>query len=140
MNEEILYSAEELLNRCLQKEPENDQLLYILSVISYELDQYEAGLKAIRKAIEASDDHTIKHYYLKANLKVMLDMHAEAVNDYSNAILVMSECDPEDNLEKQSPIPECYLERAKCYILLGSKEKAEADLRVFFSTVNIYFS
>ena len=40
MNEEILYSAEELINRCILKEPENDQLLYILSAISYELDQY----------------------------------------------------------------------------------------------------
>lgn len=40
MNEEILYSAEELINRCLLKEPENDQLLYLLTVISYELGQY----------------------------------------------------------------------------------------------------
>ena len=57
-------------------------------------------------------------------MKVMLDMHAEAVNDYSNAILVMGEGDSEETGEKQAPIPECYLERAKCYIILGSKEKA----------------
>lgn len=38
-----------------------------------------------------SDDHTIKHYYLKANLKTMLGMESEAISDYSNAILVMSE-------------------------------------------------
>ena len=80
----------------------------------------------IRRAIEASDDHTIKHYYLKANLKVMLDLHAEAINDYSNAIMVMNGAAPEEEetTGKQGPIPEGYLGRAKCYILTGSKDKA----------------
>lgn len=45
----------------------------------------------VRKAIDVSDDHTIKHYYLKANLKIMLGMVSEAISDYSNAILVMNE-------------------------------------------------
>lgn len=39
-NQEILLSAEELFNRCLLKEPENDQILYILAAINYELGQY----------------------------------------------------------------------------------------------------
>lgn len=79
-----------MLNRCLQKELENDQMLYILAAINYELSQYESGLKLIRKAIDSSDDHTIKHYYLKANLKLMLEMETEAIHDYTNAILVMT--------------------------------------------------
>ena len=78
------------------KEQENDQLLYLLAALSYELGHFEPGLKTIRKAIEASDDHTVKHYYLKANLKVALDLHSEAINDYSNAILVMNENDQEE--------------------------------------------
>jgi tetratricopeptide (TPR) repeat protein len=65
--------------------------LYVLATINYELGQYESGLKLVRKAIEVSDDHTIKHYYLKANLKLMLGMVAEAISDFSNAILVMVE-------------------------------------------------
>jgi len=63
----------------------------VLATINYELSQYEAGLKLIRKAIDVSDDHTIKHYYLKANLKCMLGMVPEAISDYSNGILVMTE-------------------------------------------------
>lgn len=86
------------MNRCLQKENENDQILYILAAINYELSQYESGLKLIRKAIDASDDHTIKHYYLKANLKIMMEMHQEAISDYTNAILVMNE---QENSKKE---------------------------------------
>jgi hypothetical protein len=48
----------------------------MLAAINYELCQYESGLKLIRKAIDSSDDHTIKHYYLKANLKLMLEMES----------------------------------------------------------------
>lgn len=39
----------------------------------------------------------IKHYYVKANLKVMLGLTNEAISDYSNALLVMSE---QDGLDK----------------------------------------
>ena len=33
----------------------------------------------------------IKHYYLKAHLKLQLDMLAEAANDFNNAIIVANE-------------------------------------------------
>lgn len=62
------------MNRCLVKEPENDQILCILASIYYGLDEYETGLKFIRKAIEVSDDHMIRHYYVKANLKIRMNL------------------------------------------------------------------
>jgi hypothetical protein len=33
----------------------------------------------------------IKHYYLKANMKLLLGKYEEAVKDYSNAITVYKE-------------------------------------------------
>jgi hypothetical protein len=93
----------------------------------------------VRKAIDVCDDYTIKHYYLKANLKLLLGMVPEAISDYSNAILVMTEQETAKNEQTeqnaQEPIFESYLERAKCFIMEGELAKAEADLRMFFSNV-----
>jgi tetratricopeptide (TPR) repeat protein len=48
-------------------------------------------LKYIRQALEYSDDHMIKHYFCKANIKFMLKKYDEAIKDYTNAIIVCKE-------------------------------------------------
>jgi hypothetical protein len=60
----------------------------------------------VRKAIEVCDDYTIKHYYLKANLKLLLGMVSEAISDYSNAILVMTEQENTRNEQHEQSVQE----------------------------------
>lgn len=86
-----MLSAEELLRHCLISDKENSLIYYLISVIHYELEEYESSLKYIREALEFSDDHMIKHYFSKANTKAMLGRYDEAIKDYTNAIIVYKE-------------------------------------------------
>lgn len=67
----------------------------MISLIHYELQRYDSALNYIRQAIELSDDHMIKHYYLKANMKLLLGRYEEAIKDYSNAVTVFKEVEKE---------------------------------------------
>ena len=90
-NREILLSAEELLRHCLISDRENALIYYLISAIHYELSQFQSSLKYIREALEFSDDHMIKHYFCKANTKVLLGRYDQAIKDYSNAVIVFKE-------------------------------------------------
>ncbi len=87
----MILSAEELLKHALISDRENYEILYILSAIYYELREYELCLKHIREAIEYSEEHMVKYYYLKANAKLLLGRYEEAIKDYSNAEAVFNE-------------------------------------------------
>lgn len=59
---------------------------YLCSAIMYGLGRFSEALEAIEKAIDKSDDHVIKHFYLRGLIHGVVGKTKEAFIDFSNVL------------------------------------------------------
>ena len=73
------------MNKALDHE-ENCNFRYLTAAIEYGLGNQKSALENIEKAIESSDDHVIKHFYLRGLIHGILGRTREAFIDFSNVL------------------------------------------------------
>lgn len=76
MNEktsDILLESVKSCTLALGKEEGNWNCSFIRATIYYTLGDYDKALSDIEKAIDKSDDHVIKHFYLRALIYAAID-------------------------------------------------------------------
>ena len=98
----------------LEFKPDNRDLYYYIGVCNYSLEQYEAAIDYLKKAIELKPDSEI-YYYLGAS-HYSIGQHSQAIA-YLQKVL---ETNPDD--------AEAYSIIGTSYYLLGESEKAKANL------------
>lgn len=109
---------------------------YLCGAILYGLGRFSEALGAVQRAIEKSDDHVIKHFYLRGLIHGVLGRTKEAFIDFSNVLSLGKELKQKSegqDYQKEKEILEAYLNRAKCHLLFGEKKKAFQDLQTYIS-------
>lgn len=99
--------------------PSNSSLLYLRSLLKFSLNNLNEALIEIDQAIEKSEDNISKYYYLRGLMYGSSKNYKNALEDFSITIQL-------DQKNRKA-----YLNRAKCYFLLGIKDKAFFDLKKF---------
>ena len=59
---------------------------YICAAIEYGLGNFKVALEQIQKAIENSDDHVVKHFYLRGLINGVMGKTKDAFVDFSNVL------------------------------------------------------
>ena len=59
---------------------------YLASAIHYGLGDFKEALQHVDRAIENSDEHVIKHFYLRGLIHGVLGKTREAFVDFSNVL------------------------------------------------------
>jgi tetratricopeptide (TPR) repeat protein len=70
-------------------------------MIYYSLERYKEAWEDIEKAVDKSDDHVIKHFYLRALIYAGLGKYKESLGDFSNTVSLMK-----DLREKETTLPQ----------------------------------
>ena len=122
-----------LTETALDKET-NYNSYYICAAVEYGLGNFKSALAHVEKAIEISDDHVIKHFYLRGLIHGVIGKPREAFIDFSNVLSLgkeLKEKSENEDGEKEKEILEAFLNRAKCHLLFGEKKKAFQDLQTY---------
>lgn len=81
----LLEESLRFIGLALEKE-EHYNSHYLCSAILYILGNFEESLEQVEKAIEKSDEHVIKHFYLRGLIHGVLGKTKEAFVDFSNVL------------------------------------------------------
>ena len=73
------------MNKALTHES-NYNSHYLCAAIEYSLGNLKSAFLNIEKAIELSDDHVIKHFYLRGLINGVSGKNREAYIDFSNVL------------------------------------------------------
>ena len=99
--------------------PTNSPLLYMRALVKFSLKNLSEALIEIDQAIEKSEDNIPKYYYLRGLIYANAKHYKNALEDFSIVV------------QLDSKYFKAFLNRAKCYFLLGFKDKAFYDLKKF---------
>lgn len=69
-NSHLLHEAVSFISKGLEKE-QNFNYFYLSALVLYILKDYEGALAQLEQAIEGSDVHVLKHFYLRAMINAM---------------------------------------------------------------------
>lgn len=81
----LLNEALQFIIRALAKE-DNSNSHYLCAAILYTMESCEEALEHIEEAIKKSDDHVIKHFYLRGLIHGSLEKNRDAYVDFSNVL------------------------------------------------------
>ena len=116
---EHLVNVFSYLDKAFSYNPNNAPLLYMRSIVRFASKNLNEALIEIDQAIEKSEDNIPKYYYLRGMIYANGKSYKNALEDFS----IVVQLDPKHS--------KAYLNRAKCYFLLGVKDKAFFDLKKF---------
>ena len=109
------------LEHCLKVNDNCSNLYYIRSLIFYVLGKFSLAHQNIEKAIEKADENYAKYYHLRGAIYACTQSYYNAISDLSIAL----------NLDKN--FQSSYLERAKCYYIIGDLKQAFMDIQDYIT-------
>ena len=116
---ESLSKVQNFLDKAFTCNSTNAALLYLRSLVKFSQKCLSEALIEIDQAIEKSEDNVPKYYYLRGLVYANARHYKNALEDFN----VVVQLDPKN--------PKAFLNRAKCFFLLGIKDKAFYDLKKF---------
>ncbi|EGR34644.1 hypothetical protein IMG5_005100 [Ichthyophthirius multifiliis] len=107
------------LDKGIELNDQNANIYFHRGVLRFSLNQINDSIQDFDKAIEKSEDNNAKHYYARGLAYACINCKKQAINDLSIAI----------NLDQN--YSNAYLNRAKCFHLIGDRNSAFVDLQKF---------
>ncbi len=68
-------------------------------MVEYILKDYQSALAHLEQAIEGSDVHVLKHFYLRAMINAMQEKYQECYTDLNNVMSISKELKEKDDKE-----------------------------------------
>jgi tetratricopeptide (TPR) repeat protein len=99
--------------------PNSSNLLYHRTILHLYFEDWESAHDDINRCIEKAEENLPKYFYLRGVCYSCLKDYKKAINEYSIC------------LSLDAAFTAAYLEKAKCYFLLGNTEKGFSALKVF---------
>lgn len=112
---------EELVDKGWSWREKDSDLLFYRSIIKYLNKNYPEALQNSKGAIDESEKNACEHYMIKGLCYAALNMHKEAIDDFSIAIQIN-----ENELE-------AFYYRARCLLLSGNPNEAIDDFQKYIS-------
>lgn len=116
---ESLSQMMSLLDKAFSCNTNYAPLLYMRALLKFSMRNLSESLVEIDQAIEKSEDNVPKYYYLRGLIYANANHYKNALEDFTIVV------------QLDSRNSRAFLNRAKCYFLLGIKEKAFSDLKRF---------
>ncbi|CAD8173712.1 unnamed protein product [Paramecium octaurelia] len=98
---------------------EQSNLLFYRGIVLFAQGRLEDSLMDLDKAIEKSEDHVAKHFYVRGMIQACRNAFELALNDLTIAI----------NLDEK--LVDAYLNRAKMFLFLGDRKNAYYDAQKY---------
>ncbi|CAD8212992.1 unnamed protein product [Paramecium pentaurelia] len=98
---------------------EQSNLLFYRGIVLFAQGRLDDSLIDLDKAIEKSEDHVAKHFYVRGLIQANREAYEPALNDLTIAL----------NLDEK--LVDAYLNRAKVFLLLGDRKNAYYDAQKY---------
>lgn len=108
-----------LLDKAFGCNPNIAPLLYLRALLRFSMKNLSEAVIEIDQAIEKSEDNVAKYYYLRGLIYAAAKQYKNSLEDFTIVV------------QLDSKHSKAFLNRAKCYFLLGIKDKAFSDLKKF---------